>query len=276
MRTTEEVFEASELPGSTLDAARMPGHWLLARLGKRVLRPGGLELTRQMLEALALRGDDDVVELAPGLGTTTRMALARRPATYTAIDRDEAAVAATRRVLRAGSDQARVGSASKTGLREGSATVVFGEAMLTMHTSEQKAAIVREAFRVLRPGGRYGIHELALEPDELSDESKASVERDLSKAIRVGARPLTSDEWRATLTAAGFEVTAHARAEMHLLEPARVVADEGLGGAARIAWNVARDAVARGRVLEMRAAFRKHARALCAVMLVARKPMTEA
>ena len=44
------------LPGSDLEAARMPGHWLLARLGKRVLRPGGMELTRWMLNALRIVG----------------------------------------------------------------------------------------------------------------------------------------------------------------------------------------------------------------------------
>jgi len=34
--------QSLDLPGSDLDVAKMPGHWLLARLGKRVLRPGGL------------------------------------------------------------------------------------------------------------------------------------------------------------------------------------------------------------------------------------------
>lgn len=28
------------------------GHWVLAKLGKRVLRPGGLELTRLMLDEM--------------------------------------------------------------------------------------------------------------------------------------------------------------------------------------------------------------------------------
>lgn len=39
------------LPGAELSVRKMPGHWLLARLGKRVLRPrpGGLELTRRLL-----------------------------------------------------------------------------------------------------------------------------------------------------------------------------------------------------------------------------------
>ena len=49
---------------------KMPGHWVLARMGKRVLRPGGLELTRRLLAELAISPSDDVVEFAPGLGVT--------------------------------------------------------------------------------------------------------------------------------------------------------------------------------------------------------------
>jgi ubiquinone/menaquinone biosynthesis C-methylase UbiE len=45
-------------------------------------------------------------------------------------------------------------------------------AMLTMQGDPAKHAIVAEASRVLRPGGRYAIHELALTPETISDESK--------------------------------------------------------------------------------------------------------
>ncbi len=46
---------------------KMPGHWLLAKLGKRVLRPGGLALTRAMLDRLNTNsGLRDRVR--PGLG----------------------------------------------------------------------------------------------------------------------------------------------------------------------------------------------------------------
>ena len=38
MKTDTEL----PLPGVALAAEKMPGHWLLARLGKRVLRPGGV------------------------------------------------------------------------------------------------------------------------------------------------------------------------------------------------------------------------------------------
>ena len=57
------------LPISQRPASNAPGHWVLARVGKRVLRPGGLELTLQMLSNARLTGAR-VVEFAPGLGRT--------------------------------------------------------------------------------------------------------------------------------------------------------------------------------------------------------------
>lgn len=63
------------LPMSERDSAHLPGHWLLARLGKRVLRPGGAGMTTRLLVDAGIEGSD-VVELAPGLGRTAREILA--------------------------------------------------------------------------------------------------------------------------------------------------------------------------------------------------------
>jgi hypothetical protein len=41
-------------PHRDVPVEKMPGHWLLARMGKRVLRPGGLELTQQLLAELSI------------------------------------------------------------------------------------------------------------------------------------------------------------------------------------------------------------------------------
>ena len=89
--------QLADLPGSELDVSRMPGHWLLARLGKRVLRPGGLELTRALLDGLAIGPADEVMELAPGLGVTARMILQRSPRCYTGVERDAKAMQWTAR-----------------------------------------------------------------------------------------------------------------------------------------------------------------------------------
>jgi SAM-dependent methyltransferase len=271
MRTQTEIHE--HMPGEGLTITKMPGHWLLARMGKRVLRPGGLELTQRMLAALAIGPSDAVVEFAPGLGVTTQLALKRNPAVYTGIERDEAAAASVRNFLTDPRHRCLVGTAESTGLDDQTATVIYGEAMLTMHTPAQKARIVREAYRVLQPGGRYGIHELSLTPDDLGDTAKDTVLRDLSAAIHVGARPLTSTEWRTLLEAEGFQVQFEAHAPMHLLEPQRMLQDEGLGRALRIVFNLVRNGAARKRVVAMRQVFRKHQANLGAITLVAVKPL---
>ncbi len=259
------------LPGEGLDARKMPGHWLLARLGKRVLRPGGLELTGRMLEFLDVRPSDSVVEFAPGLGATAQLTLRRSPASYTAIERDEAAARRVGSYLTGSSQRCLVGSADATGLSAGSATVVYGEAMLTMQTPAGKRSIVREAGRLLKTGGRYAIHEISLLPEELDDGTKREVQQALSDSIHVGARPLTPGEWRALLEAEGFAVREEAFAPMSLLEPDRVIRDEGVLGSLRFAGNLLRDGEARDRVLEMWRVFRTYRAQMAAITLVATK-----
>ncbi|MGO9200625.1 MAG: methyltransferase domain-containing protein [Limisphaerales bacterium] len=250
----------------------MPGHWLLAKMGKRVLRPGGLELTRAMLERLNIQPRDSVIEFAPGLGVTARMTLQRRPATYTAVERDEAAADKLRAFLREPRQCCLAGTAENTGLPDQCGTVVYGEAMLTMQGPEQKRRIVAEAFRLLKSGGRYGIHELSLTPDELPEALKQGISRALSDSIHVGARPLTPREWRELLESEGFKVRFQAVAPMRLLEPRRLIRDEGFWRALRFVFNVLRTPEARRRVFDMRRIFRRHRDSLAAITLVAAKP----
>lgn len=246
----------------------MPGHWVLARLGKRVLRPGGMELTRRMLASLGVGGSDDVVEFAPGMGVTARLTLALRPASYTAVERDEAAARIVQGYVVGERRRVVVGSAAETGLPAASATVVYGEAMLTMQTDETKRRIVREAARLLRHGGRYAVHEMCLR-DGVGGEARGEVERALTGVVHHGVRPLTVTEWRRLLEGDGFEVKAVEVAPMALLEPARVVRDEGFFRALRFAFNVLRDGDARRRVFEMRSVFRRHRGQIAAVAITA-------
>ena len=250
----------------------MPGHWLLAKMGKRVLRPGGLELTRAMLNGLNIHPHDSVIEFAPGLGVTARMTWQRQPAAYTAVERDEAAAAKVRSFLRQPNQRCLVGAAEETGLPDQSSTVVYGEAMLTMQSPEQKRQIVAEAFRLLKAGGRYGVHELSLTPDELPAAIKREISSALSHSIHVGARPLTTREWRELLESEGFEPQFQAVAPMRLLEPRRLIGDEGLWRALRFVFNVLRTPEARRRVSDMRQIFRKYRDHLAAIALVAVKP----
>jgi hypothetical protein len=246
---------------------KMPGHWVLARLGKRVLRPGGMQLTRTMLAALEIKSTDDVLEFAPGMGITAQLTLKLDPKSYTAVERDESAAKIVSGYLKGERQGCVVGSASDTGLPAQCATVVYGEAMLTMQTEEMKRSIVREACRLLQTGGRYGIHEMCLMSDHLDEKTKTATERALTGVVHHGVRPLAVSEWRSLLELEGFEVRSVDLAPMSLLEPGRLVRDEGFAGALRFVWNLLRDSEARQRVLEMRSVFRRQRKQLGAVAI---------
>jgi ubiquinone/menaquinone biosynthesis C-methylase UbiE len=254
---------------TTMPVEKMPGHWLLARLGKRVLRPGGIELTRQMLGGLKINETDTVVEFAPGLGETARRIISLC-GQYIGIDRDANAIGSLRARFRAAENATFLHqSAENTGLDTGSASVVWGEAMLSMQSASQKERIVREAARLLAREGRYGIHELCFTEDGIDAPMRRLINRELSLQIHVGVQPATESEWRSLVERNGFDVTRVIRAPMHLLEPARLFRDEGLSGALRILFNALHDAEARQRALAMRRLFRRFERQLSAISVIA-------
>lgn len=252
----------------SISTERMPGHWLLASLGKRVLRPGGLELTEHLLDKLAIGGRDHVVELAPGLGVTARLTLQRQPRSYTAVEQDERASARLTESLPGDFVRCLCGNAERTGLPSEAFTVVYGEAMLTMQTTPAKMRILGEARRLLRRGGRYGIHELCIVPDDAGSEMRREMERTLSLNIHVGVQPLTAAEWRKLLECAGLGVVWEGRTPMRLLEPGRLVRDEGVPGALRFTFNLLRKPDALRRVARMRSLFRKYREHLEAIAFV--------
>jgi SAM-dependent methyltransferase len=254
------------------DLAERPAHWVLAEMGKRVLRPGGKELTLELVETLDIGPSDDVVEFAPGVGFTAERVLERNPRSYTAVELNREAAADLERRFGGPGREIVVGNAANTELDDGVADVVYGEAMLTMHPDEGKASIVEEAHRLLRSGGRYGIHELGLEPDDLAEGTRATIRTDLAAATKVNARPRTGSEWVTALETAGFEVVRRATAPMRLLEPRRVIDDEGLLGALRFGANVVRHPDARRRIRQLRRTFKRHADHMNAIALVAEKP----
>lgn len=264
--------QPSEQRTGALPVQKLPGHWLLARLGKRVLRPGGVELTNRMLKALDIGPQDAVVEFAPGLGATARRVLACQPASYIGVERDQAAADELTALLAGPNRRWIVGSAERTELPDASASAVYGEALLTMLPETAKQRVIAEAHRILQPGGRYGIHELCLVPDELDDARSNRICADLSASIHIGARPHKAHHWRALLEGAGFTIEAEKTTPMRLLDPIQFLHDEGFSNSLRFTANLLRDRHARRRVVDMRSAFHRHRAHLAAVCFVARKP----
>ena len=245
---------------------------MLAKLGKRVLRPGGRELTEKLIAGLQITPEDDIVEFAPGLGFTANIACGYRPKSYTGVDLNEEAATIARKRIKY--DKAKIinANAAQSTLPDAYANKVYGEAMLTMQPLEQKKAIIAEAFRILKSGGYYGIHELGIAPDSVSEEIKEDIYRELSETIRVHAHPMTAMEWTTLLEEQGFKIIKVAHNPMLLLERSRMVQDEGWLRVLLVTFNLLRFPEIRKRVQKMKACFRKHQDNLDAVAIIAQKP----
>ncbi len=255
----------------TTDFDKAQGHWILARMGKKVLRPGGKELTYKLIGSLKITSRDDIAEFAPGLGFTASVALQSQPGSYVGIDSDEGAIHYLKNKIRGENIEFVKGNAAETGLPEESKDKVFGEAMLTMHADHRKSEIIREAHRILKKGGLYGIHELGLTPDNLEEHVKAAIQKDLAVAIKVNARPLTEAEWTALLEKEGFKVLKTERNPMHLLKPSRIIDDEGFFRALKIGFNILSNPKAGKRILQMKRTFKKHQQHMNAIAIIAEK-----
>lgn len=247
------------------------GHWILARMGKRVLRPGGKVLTQKLIDGLNIRTGDTVVEFAPGTGYTADILLSKQPLEYFGIELNEEA--ADRLKKKINSEKYRIinASASETGLAEGSADKVIGEAMLTMQADHRKSEIIREAYRILKKGGYYGIHELGLTPDTMADDAKREVQQGLARTIKVNARPLTRKEWCTLLENEGFTIKIVEENPMDLLKVYRIIEDEGILRTLKIGFNVLTHPVERKKIFEMRAVFNKFEKDMTSFAIIAEK-----
>lgn len=96
------------------------------------------------------------------------------------------------------------GNIAEVPLPDASVDVVISNCVINL--AADKAPVLREAFRVLKPGGRFAVSDIVIHgglPGSLADT--ATLRRDLSAWAGCIAGALTDEEYRAGLAAAGFE-----------------------------------------------------------------------
>ena len=166
----------------------------------------GRAATLEIIEALVLAEESHVLDLGSGLGGPARTIAELTGCTVTGVDLTpefcEAATALSQWTGLADRTRFKVGNATATDLPDGSV-----DAALTVHVAmniADKPALYAEAFRVLRPGGRFVAY------DVLQGEGG-----DVRYPVPWANDPSTSflattEDMRELLAAAGFDVISEA------------------------------------------------------------------
>ncbi|GMU23495.1 MAG: SAM-dependent methyltransferase [Phycisphaerae bacterium] len=248
---------------------KLAGHVFLARMGKKLLRPGGRRATEQLFELAGLEPGQRVCEIATNRAVTAIELAERFGVRVDGVDASPEFLALARDNIAAHAladrIQVHVGKGHELPFEDNTFDRVTAEAVVTMLPPEQKLATLREAARVLRPGGCLVIHELAW------SQSDKAIRADLVKTIQHAAWPMTDDEWRSILAQAGLSFADSRTGEMSLMSPTGLLRDEGVGGVVRILWNILRTPGARTRFKSMARFFRLHREGFHYIVLKATK-----
>jgi arsenite methyltransferase len=167
--------------------------------------PGGIELTRHLASVLGVRPGQRVLDVASGPGTTAFLLASEFGAEVDGVDLGDRAVAmagakAEQRGL-AGLVRFHVGDAERLPFPDASFDAVVSECAFC--TFPDKPTAAAEMARVLKPGGKVGISDVALDRNRLAAELQSLAGW---VACLADARPL--DEYVAILGAAGLQ-TVH-------------------------------------------------------------------
>lgn len=152
------VSEAERLFSGTLSAEYKMLELICPAAAKMSLRVG--EEARNLPSHI--QADAEIVEIGCGTGITTRALLDARPeGAITAVDNEPAMLAQARHHLASWADEGRVRFLEKdalTALQEretGSTAIVASAYAVHNFLQEYRAKVIREIWRVLRPGGVF-------------------------------------------------------------------------------------------------------------------------
>ncbi|SDZ30867.1 Methyltransferase domain-containing protein [Evansella caseinilytica] len=237
-----------------MNPLKMQGHLFLASLGKKMLRPGGKQATERIIEHLDLNENSTVLEVAPNMGTTAIQLVKTYGCKVYGVDiHGPSLEKATANVRAAGLEDnivLQMGDARKLPFENETFDAVINEAMLTMLPDKDKETALQEYYRVLKPGGKLGTHDVTLKmpPPE-------GIMNRFWKMLNMMAKPLSVTEWQQLYATVPFEKSAVFTGNMSLLSLDGLIRDEGWKGAIAILENASRSDETSSRFLDMASFF---------------------
>lgn len=165
-------------------------------LGLEILHPGGLPMTRELAQLTCIASGTRVLDVAAGTGETARLLTSEFAARVTATDVSPQMIRRMQKKFPAHASFVRIvfADAHQLPFRNDTFDVALSECAVC-HLDKLRA--LREMARVVRPGGRVGIHDLCWK-----DAAPESLRRRLA-AIE-DERPETLIGWQRVFEAAGL------------------------------------------------------------------------
>jgi hypothetical protein len=246
------------------------------RMGLGALRFGGKAMSDRLLSGAGVGTGQRVVDLTPGAGALGRAAVARELHQWTGVCLDRAQARRVASAVTGHGCGTVLGAPDRTGLEAGSATVMLAEGLLTGLSRPSKLAVLEEAARVLRPGGRIGVHELCVLEGPWGGVPAHDIVAELSAHANGALRPLTEAGWRELVEEAGLTMAGTALGAVALPGIGALLAQEGPRGTVRAMGALLRPGSDLMRVKRSVESATRHQDRLAAIVVIAERPLVGA
>lgn len=201
---------------------QLPLPQFLESLGKTELKPGGSYATGATIRMLDLNSGEHVLVVGPHAANTALFVSMTTQTTTEALVKEESEKVTEGDPSLKRRSTARIGKIEELPFEDAHFDAALVEATLSYQSSDNQALTLKEIARVLKPGGRIGLHELVWRQPPTPE-----LERKLADIWQGPVNPGVVKTWWDLLEQAGFKDVNNELAVVSYFTPKGMNADEG-------------------------------------------------
>lgn len=201
---------------------QLPLPEFLESLGKTEPKPGGSYATGATIRMLDLSSGEHVLVVGPHAANTALFVSMTTQTTTEALVKEESEKVTEGDPSLKRRSTARIGKIEELPFEDAHFDAALVEATLSYQSSDRQALTLKEISRVLKPGGRIGLHELVWR-----QPPTAELERKLADVWQGTVNPGVVKTWWDLLEQNGFTDVKNELAVVSYFTPQGMTADEG-------------------------------------------------